>query len=100
MSDAAPLYDSRPSALLDARRDGFGMPRALYLDHALHAGEMAKFWQQGWIFAAFAFEIPNPGDFLTLTVADSPPETAMGGLRFGTSLRTRRWRRSWGMKKQ
>ena len=33
-----------------------------------------------------------------LTVAGSPPEPAMGGLRFGTSLRTRRWRRSRGTK--
>ena len=31
-----------------------------------------------------------------LTVAGSPPAPAMGGLRFGTSLRTRRWRRSRG----
>ncbi len=48
------------------------MPRALYLDLALHAAEMAKIWHQGWIFAGFEFEIPNAGDFLTLTVVDSP----------------------------
>jgi len=72
MSDAVPFLDSRPAALLDSRREGFGMPRALYLDPALHAAEMATIWQRQWIFAGFAFEIPNAGDFLTLSVADSP----------------------------
>jgi len=72
MSDAVPFLDSRPAALLDSRREGFGMPRALYLDPALHAAEMATIWQRQWIFAGFSFEIPNAGDFLTLTVADSP----------------------------
>ena len=26
----------------------------------------------GWLFAGFAFEVPNPGDFLTLSVGDAP----------------------------
>ena len=60
------------SSLLDQRRAGHGMPRAFYLDAGLHAAEMEKIWRHGWIFAGFAFEIPKAGDFLTLSVADSP----------------------------
>ena len=33
---------------------------------ALYAAELRAIWHGGWLFAGFAFEIPNPGDFLTL----------------------------------
>ena len=36
---------------------------------ALYAAEMRRVWQAGWLFAGFAFEMPNPGDYLTLAVA-------------------------------
>lgn len=81
MSDAPPRMipapsteplDSRLAALLASRREGFGMPRALYLDESLHAAEMARIWHKGWLFCGFEIEIPKPGDFLTLTVAGSP----------------------------
>ena len=39
--------------------------------HALYAAEMRAIWQAGWIFAGFAIEIPNPGDFLTLSIDGS-----------------------------
>jgi hypothetical protein len=37
---------------------------------AVRAGA-AKIWY-GWLFAAHAFEVPNPGDYITLTVDASP----------------------------
>src|SRR6266542_5932332 len=42
---------------------------------------------------------PQAWHFL-LTVAASPPEPAMDGSQFGTSLRTRKWRRSRGIEKK
>jgi len=60
------------AALLATRREGHGMPRAFYHDETLYAAEMRSIWLGGWLFAGFEFEIPNPGDFLTLTVAGSP----------------------------
>jgi Rieske 2Fe-2S family protein len=59
-------------ALLATRRDGHGMPRAFYHDEALYAAEMCAIWHGGWLFAGFEVEIPEPGDFLALTVAGSP----------------------------
>ena len=55
-------------ALLAQRRDGHGMPRALYQTEALYEEEMRRVWQAGWLFAGFDFEVPNPGDYITLAV--------------------------------
>ena len=60
------------TALLDSRRDGHGMPRGFYHSDSLYAAEVQKIWQSGWLFAGFAFEIPNPGDFLTMRIGASP----------------------------
>ena len=67
-ADASPLGPRSRRRSSTTRRDGHGMPRAFYHDDALYAAEMATIWHGGWLFAGFAFEIPNPGDFLTLTV--------------------------------
>ena len=56
------------AALLDSRRDGFGMPRPFYQSTALYEAELATLWHGGWLFAGFAFEIPKPGDYVTLAV--------------------------------
>ncbi len=49
------------------------MPRAFYLDRGAVRGRSAgRLWHGGWLFAGFAFEIPKPGDFLTLTVDTTP----------------------------
>jgi glycine betaine monooxygenase A len=59
-------------ALLGTRRDGHGMPRAFYHTDALYARELESIWYGGWLFAGFVFEIPKPGDYLTLTVDATP----------------------------
>jgi len=59
-------------ALLGTRRAGHGMPRAFYHDDALYQRELERIWSGGWLFAGFAFEIPNPGDFITLTIDATP----------------------------
>ena len=68
---SAPL-SSDLSALLATRRDGHGMPRAFYNTDALYAEEVARIWQGGWLFAGFTIEIPKPGDYITLTVDNTP----------------------------
>ena len=59
-------------AILNSRERGHGLPRAFYQTDALYALELQKIWYGGWLFAGFAFEIPNPGDYITLTVDSSP----------------------------
>ena len=68
---AKPL-SSDLTALLATRREGHGMPRAFYNTDALYAEEVARIWQGGWLFAGFTIEIPKPGDFITLTVDNTP----------------------------
>ena len=72
MSDFNVKTSSELETLLATRRDGYGMPRGFYHDAALYAAEMRTIWLGGWLFAGFEFEIPNPGDFLTITVDGSP----------------------------
>ena len=72
MPDTNASLGAELEALLATRREGHGLPRAFYHDPALHAAEMRNIWHAGWLFAGFAFEIPAPGDFLTLTVGGSP----------------------------
>jgi len=55
-------------ALLATRREGRGMPRDFYLAAGLYEAEVRNVWHGGWLFAGFAFEVPNAGDFLTFAV--------------------------------
>ena len=57
--------------LLATRKEGHGLPRGFYHDPALYAAEMRTIWQGGWIFAGLAIEVPNAGDFLTLSIDGS-----------------------------
>ena len=72
MTDTNSTLTPDLAAILDSRRDGHGMPPAFYVTEALYAAEMQHVWQNGWLFAGFAFEIPNPGDFITLTIDATP----------------------------
>ena len=58
-------------ALLATRRDGYGMPRGFYHTDELYEAEVRRIWYGGWLFAGFAFEIPNPGDYLTFEIDTS-----------------------------
>jgi Rieske 2Fe-2S family protein len=60
------------AALLASRQDGCGLPRDFYAAEELYAAEVRRVWESGWLFAGFAFEIPDPGDFLTLSVDTTP----------------------------
>jgi len=68
-SDTAP---STPQQLLAQRRPGYSSPRAFYRDPALYALELERIWQQGWIFAGHAVELPKPGDYITFSIDATP----------------------------
>ena len=66
------------AALLATRRDGHGLPRDFSQAEALYAAEMRRIWHGGWLFAGFAIELPNPGDYITMAV-DSTPVLVLRG---------------------
>jgi Rieske 2Fe-2S family protein len=58
--------------ILDAHRDGCGLPRECYFSDELYAAEMAAIWRRGWLLAGLTCELPEPGSFFTLTVDGDP----------------------------
>ena len=72
MTDHRAALAPELQALLDERRPGHGMPRALYQTDALYAEELRRIWEAGWLFAGFAIELPKPGDYITLSVGSTP----------------------------
>src|SRR3954454_69100 len=64
MSQPEPDLD----AILSSREPDHGLPRAFYQTEALYRLELDKIWHAGWLFAGFTFEIPKPGDYITLSV--------------------------------
>ena len=72
MAASVPPLGPELAALLASRRDGHALPRDFYHDASLYARELATVWHGGWLFAGFAFEIPDPGDFLTLDIDATP----------------------------
>jgi Rieske 2Fe-2S family protein len=58
--------------LAATRRAGHGLPRCFYHARALYEHEMDAIWRSGWIFAGHACEIPQAGDFVTITLDGDP----------------------------
>src|SRR5437764_13467 len=65
-------HPSDLEVILESRQSGHGLPRAFYQTNALYALELQQIWYAGWLFAGFTFELPNPGDYITLTIDSSP----------------------------
>jgi len=78
MTDSRTPLAPELAALLATRQDGHGLPRDFYQADALYAAEMQRIWQGGWLFAGFAIELPNPGDYITFAV-DSTPVLVLRG---------------------
>jgi Rieske 2Fe-2S family protein len=72
MSDHGTPLAPELAALLATRQAGHGMPRDFYQSEGLYAAEMRRLWQGGWLFAGFAIELPNPGDYITFAVDRAP----------------------------
>ena len=58
--------------LLSQYRLGWSLPRGFYSDPDVYQADIQRVWRRGWLFAGHSCEIPNPGDFFTLTVDTDP----------------------------
>jgi p-cumate 2,3-dioxygenase subunit alpha len=71
MEQRLPL--SAESAIrIDADRGRFQVARAAYLDPGLFAAEMDAIFSRCWLFVGHESELPNPGDFITRSIAARP----------------------------
>jgi glycine betaine catabolism A len=57
---------------LERRVPGFGLSRPWYHSVDVYEEELSRIWRAGWIFAGFSCEIPQPGDYITLTCGSDP----------------------------
>ncbi|MDB5347611.1 MAG: Rieske (2Fe-2S) protein [Schlesneria sp.] len=48
------------------------LPGQYYGNPAIYQQELARIWNRGWLFIAPSCELPNAGDYLTLSVDSSP----------------------------
>src|SRR5688572_7949780 len=58
--------------LLADRRAGHTLPQALYRDVDALEFDLRAIFHRCWLQAALEIEIPNKGDYVTLTVGGSP----------------------------
>ena len=58
--------------LLATRPAAHALPGPLYYDQALFDVEVEHVWHREWVFAGHVCELPEPGDFITLTVGSCP----------------------------
>jgi Rieske 2Fe-2S family protein len=54
------------------REMGYSLPQSFYVDPAVHDFEIQAIFQTHWIQAGLESEIPDPGDYLTITIGPSP----------------------------
>ena len=55
-----------------ARKDWHGLPGEFFRSDEIYHLELERIWRQAWLYAAATCELPEPGDFLTLNVGDTP----------------------------
>jgi Rieske 2Fe-2S family protein len=53
-------------ALVARCRKGWSLPREFYSDDGVYQVEIDRIWRQGWLFAGYSCQIPEPGDYFTL----------------------------------
>ncbi len=63
---------ARIRALLDQRRPGHTLPRAMYSDPEIYEFDLDAVHESCWIMAGFEAEVPEPGSTLAFTVGRSP----------------------------
>src|SRR5438552_16852262 len=57
-----------PESLATLYRPGWSLPGAFYSDPVIYRLDLDRVWRRGWLFAAHSCEIPNAGDYVTLSV--------------------------------
>lgn len=59
---------ARVRELLERRRQGYSLEGAFYTDPALHELDVEAVFSNEWLFACNVAEIPQPGDYITLSI--------------------------------
>ena len=67
MSDSATLAQA-----LRSRRPGFSLPRRFYTDPEIFRAELQAIFYGQWLFAAAECEVREAGDYVTLSIGDTP----------------------------
>lgn len=60
------------NSALDACETGYSFPSALYHDPDVLAAELEGIFYKEWLFATVEAELPEPGDYVTLTIGKAP----------------------------
>jgi Rieske 2Fe-2S family protein len=60
------------NAALEACESGYSFPRAIYHDQDVFDAEMEAIFYNEWMFATSEAELPEPGDYVTLTIGKAP----------------------------
>src|SRR5205807_1107175 len=75
VSETAPALSpehARIASLLAKCRPNHSLPQPFYRDRAIHDFDLAAIFNRHWLQACLEIEIPEPGDFITLTIGASP----------------------------
>lgn len=64
--------DSTLRPVVDAQRGIYRVPRRAFTDQAVFEREYAAIFDRCWLYLGHASELPNPGDFVSRTVARRP----------------------------
>jgi Rieske 2Fe-2S family protein len=57
---------------------GHSLTREFYVDDALFAADVARIHHRHWIFVGYSFEVANPGDWMTYSLAGAEIVVARG----------------------
>jgi glycine betaine monooxygenase A len=68
--DQTTAYKTR-QALAECR-SGYALPQAFYCDSAIYEADLEAVFFRDWLFVANECEIPDAGDYLTLTIDRAP----------------------------
>lgn len=58
--------------LLLSRRPGFTLPRPFYQDPDIYLADMEAIFHRQWLFVAATCEIREPGQYVTVSIGDTP----------------------------
>ncbi|MBV9783950.1 MAG: aromatic ring-hydroxylating dioxygenase subunit alpha [Acidisphaera sp.] len=64
--------ESEVLQMLRSRRKNFSLPGPFYSDPAIYALDMQAIFYREWQFVGITCEIPNPGDYMTVSIGDTP----------------------------
>src|SRR5688500_16486435 len=65
----------RPELFRDVRKpldQASWLPRQTYVDPEIYGVDMERIFKREWLYATHLGEIPNPGDYTTLTLVEQP----------------------------